>query len=205
MMWWILKLAPLIAVVAASLGFYGQLPVTMAVHFDAWGQADGWMNKQMGVWILPVIMVVMFLLLEGIKRTDPKRVRQWTMEAMVAGLLWFVALIQLAVLLVNVGVGVDMGRVMSVMLGLGVIGAGWLMGKTKRNYWMGFRTPWTLESDRVWKKTNEWGGRVFMVVGLMTLVGLANPLWGYVVLMTGLICGSIVVAGLSFWWYRQEQ
>jgi len=32
-------------------------------------------------WILPVIMVVMFLLLEWIKRTDPKRVWQWTMES----------------------------------------------------------------------------------------------------------------------------
>jgi uncharacterized membrane protein len=36
-----------------------------------------------------------------------------------------------------------------------------LLTKVKRNFYMGFRTPWTLASDTVWSMTHRMGGRLF--------------------------------------------
>jgi uncharacterized membrane protein len=49
---------------------------------------------------------------------------------------------------------------------------GVLLAHTKRNWFVGIRTPWTLSSDIVWNKTHKLGGLLFKVTALMTLFGL---------------------------------
>lgn len=45
------------------------------------------------------------------------------------------------------------------------------------NFYAGFRSPWTLSSDTVWKKTHRYGGYCFVVSGmLMILRGLFSDL-----------------------------
>ncbi|PHS41179.1 MAG: hypothetical protein COA91_02360 [Robiginitomaculum sp.] len=45
-----------------------------------------------------------------------------------------------------------------------------IMGKFKRNFLVGIRTPWTLSSDLAWDKTHRLGGRMFVGAGLLSLV-----------------------------------
>jgi len=40
----------------------------------------------------------------------------------------------------------------------------------KPNYFIGIRTPWTLESPEVWKKTHRLGGQIWFVGGLVIAV-----------------------------------
>ena len=44
------------------------------------------------------------------------------------------------------------------------------MGKFKRNFLIGIRTPWTLSSDLAWDKTHRLVGRMFVGMGLLSLV-----------------------------------
>ena len=37
-----------------------------------------------------------------------------------------------------------------------------VMGKVRRNFWVGVRTPWTLASDRVWNDTHRLAGQLFV-------------------------------------------
>jgi uncharacterized membrane protein len=45
------------------------------------------------------------------------------------------------------------------------------LGTIRPNYFFGVRTPWTLESDEVWRATHRNGGRV-LVFGSLALLGL---------------------------------
>ena len=46
------------------------------------------------------------------------------------------------------------------------------LGKSKRNWFFGIRTPWTLSSGFVWEKTHELGGKLFRIAAFMALGGL---------------------------------
>jgi uncharacterized membrane protein len=40
-----------------------------------------------------------------------------------------------------------------------------VLGRVKRNFWIGVRTPWTLASERVWVDTHRFSARTFVVAG----------------------------------------
>ena len=45
-----------------------------------------------------------------------------------------------------------------------------VMGKVRRNFWMGVRTPWTLANDNVWNMTHRLTGWLWVGFGLLGLV-----------------------------------
>jgi len=48
---------------------------------------------------------------------------------------------------------------------------GILMQHSRRNWFVGIRTPWTLSSDVVWEKTHKRGGLVFKACAVLVLAG----------------------------------
>jgi uncharacterized membrane protein len=54
-----------------------------------------------------------------------------------------------------------------------------VMGKVRRNFFIGIRTPWTLASERVWYATHRLAAKAFVAAGLFGLViAFAQlPLW----------------------------
>lgn len=59
----------------------------------------------------------------------------------------------------------------SVSLGLFLLLLGNSIGRLGRNYFIGIRVPWTLRSDRNWKHTHRFAGRVFIVTGALIQLG----------------------------------
>ena len=57
-------------------------------------------------------------------------------------------------------------------IGLGAVLHGWVPA----NWFVGIRTPWTLSSERIWKKSHRVGGILFVITGLgillLSLLGL---------------------------------
>ncbi len=104
-------------------------------------------------------------------------------------LLYFLAL-HIILTLSVLGVAVDIGSLVPLLVGLMFVVIGAFLGRVKSNYMMGIRTPWTLSSELSWKKTHRLGGWLFMVEGVLVAVGAIasrGPLWVY------LLMGSIVV------------
>jgi len=46
-----------------------------------------------------------------------------------------------------------------------------MLGKTRRNFWIGIRTPWALSSDAAWIATHRLAARVFVIVGIAGILG----------------------------------
>lgn len=61
----------------------------------------------------------------------------------------------------------------AVFVGLGMllIVVGNFFGKMRRNYFVGIRTPWTLSDGEVWLRTHRFGGKAFVLAGVVTVVG----------------------------------
>ena len=47
--------------------------------------------------------------------------------------------------------------------------------KTEPNYMVGFRVPWTLNNETVWKKTHRFSGGVMVIFGFISLIGSFTP------------------------------
>ncbi len=59
---------------------------------------------------------------------------------------------------------------MPIGVGALLIVLGNYMPKIKPNYFIGIRTPWTLESEAVWNKTHRLGGKVFIAMGMLSML-----------------------------------
>jgi uncharacterized membrane protein len=96
----------------------------------------------------------------------------------------------------------DMNRAIlgALFLLLTLLGA--VLGKVKRNFFIGVRTPWTLASERVWDATHRFAAKVFVIAGLVGLASLtitARPLAGLLIIVTAALA-SIVY---SLVYYKQ--
>jgi uncharacterized membrane protein len=61
-----------------------------------------------------------------------------------------------------------------------------VLGKVRRNFWMGVRTPWTLASETVWNQTHRLAAWLFVAFGLTAFVAVlagVELLWLFVGLL----------------------
>lgn len=106
-----------------------------------------------------------------------------------------------AILWAGVGHQIDTGRVIIAGVCLILALMGNLMGKVRRNFFIGVRTPWTLASERVWNDTHRFAAKTFVAGGLLgltfTIIGLRR--WPVIALLAGAL--APVVYSLVF--YKQ--
>ncbi|HRP85977.1 MAG TPA: SdpI family protein [Gammaproteobacteria bacterium] len=171
---WI-SLGLVLAALAVSAALYGDLPSQVATHFNAAGEPDGWSDRPTAALMMPAIMAGLWLMLWVLPKISPQG---WRVEPFAD--VW--SRCQLAIiafmLLVHVGVlghavgwwGADLGGM--VMIGVGLLFAtlGNYLGKTTRNFFLGIRTPWTLASDEVWRRTHRLGGWLMVGAGVALMV-----------------------------------
>ena len=65
-----------------------------------------------------------------------------------------------------------------------------VLGKVRRNFYIGIRTPWTIANETVWNATHRLGGKLFFLCGLVgfVLALLRAPFW---------LVGGILAAGAA--------
>lgn len=80
--------------------------------------------------------------------------------------------IQLMLLSAALGTSVPMPRslVAGIFLFFAVLGN--VLGKVRRNFWVGVRTPWTLASEKVWNATHRLSAWLFLVLGVAGFVAV---------------------------------
>ena len=203
----------LIAIIATlfiiGLVSYPAMPDQMISHWDANGQANGSASKLMGVFFFPVIMLVLFLLFFAIPRIDPLRenIRQFRNAYEKFILIFFLIMAALYVdtLLWNVGIHLGMNSIVSAGLALLIYALGSLCKNAKRNYFIGIRTPWTLNSDSVWEKTHALGAKLFHATAVIIAFGIPFPnlLFWLLVIPTALVVLYLLV--YSYVEYEREQ
>jgi uncharacterized membrane protein len=166
---------PAFFVTAATLGFalwaLPQLPAQVATHWGVDGEPNGWSSPVFAALMMPGVMLLMSLLFAALPGIDPLK-RNYEFHGSVYFLLAnvvvaFIGAVQVAVLGSALGWPLEMRRVLPVLIGLLFVVMGNLIPRIRPNWFMGIRTPWTLSSERVWRKTHRVGGYTFILAGLL--------------------------------------
>lgn len=195
------------AVVAAMLVLaawaWSQLPADaqVPVHWGVDGRPDGFADKTIGLFLLPGIAGLIAILLAVIPSIEPRRANL-ERSGKPYGATWIGVMLLLGVihvLAVGVALGAELDVTRIVLVGTGVLFVviGNYLPKTRPNYLLGIRTPWTLTSDLSWTRTHRVGGRLFMLEGaILAISGLLDVASGA---LLGLIIGGLaVIVGIMF-------
>ena len=99
-----------------------------------------------------------------------------------------------------------MSRVVSIGIGGLFIVIGNLMTRVRPNWFMGIRTPWTLSSDTVWRKTHRFGGVAFVIAGLCFLASsFLNSKWTFYAAFASAIVAALSSVVYSYIAWKREQ
>jgi len=166
--------------VAFALAVYGRLPEQIPTHFDLSGTPDDWTDRVPGAFLMPALAAGVYLLLFALRRIDPRRAHYQRFEGTYWVILNVIAITMAAfhVLMLGLALGwpIDMGRAVTVTLGVLFVGLGNYLPRVRSNWWIGIRTPWTLESESVWRETHRVAGWTFVAAGLaLVAAGLFVP------------------------------
>ena len=162
-----------------SIYFYPLVPEQMATHWDSQGEVNGYMSKFWGLFFMPLVITGLAIMFLVIPRIDPKKeniakFRKYYDRFIILLILFLIA-VHLQVLLWNIGIRISPNAVFPVGIGLLFYYIGILMENAERNWFIGIRTPWTLSSDSVWRKTNRLGGKLFRIAGISAIFGVFFP------------------------------
>lgn len=209
-LWEGLQLTIVGAMFVTSAVRWGSVPDRIPVHWNAAGQVDGYGGKFMGLLLIPMLSLGLYLLLRYVPRIDPAR-RNYESFAGTYMLLRVVLMLYLGFFYVitNLAIGNEEGVPMTSLI-LGAVGVlfiilGGAMGKFRPNWFAGIRTPWTLSSKLSWVKTHRAGGRVFIVTGLVTMIGaFIGGEWAIWAMLAVIGVGVIYLVAYSYFVWRDD-
>jgi uncharacterized membrane protein len=199
----------IVASTLAGLLLWNQLPEPMASHWGVNDQVNGYMSKFWGVFLMPVITLGMLLMFLVIPSIDPLKAnidqfREY-FNAFIALMTGFMVYIYGLTLIWNLGyTSFRMSSAMLPALGLLFVFAGLLIGKAKRNYFIGIRTPWTLSSDSVWNETHRLGGKLFITSGLLALLGAFFPDYAVFFILIPILGTTLFTVVYSYYLFQKE-
>lgn len=174
-----LKWLPIVLIilsVAAGIYFYPMLPERVASHWNAAGEVDGYMNRFWGAFLLPIILILIYLLMVIVPGIDPKKenIKKFedAYQYFILLMMAFFAYLYGLTIYWNLGNHFNFSIYLVPAFAILFFYIGHMVKIAKQNYTIGIRTPWTLASQEVWDKTHKLGGLLFQVSAIVSLFGL---------------------------------
>lgn len=203
-----LSLILVAVVIFSSFYFHDKLPEYIINHWNAAGQADGYGKRDNFLIFMSLFMLGFYLLFKYMPKIDPKKRNYAEFDDVynvfkLALFVFFMAVFFVTIL-INMGYIFPVNRIMSWLTGLLFVVIGLLMKNIKQNWFMGIRTPWTMSSEVVWDKTHAFGGKVFLLSGLLFIIFSYLPpqfFAYYMIIFVVLMLGSTL--GYSYWQYKK--
>lgn len=204
----IISLALIAAAVLAGILLWNRLPDPMPAHWNAAGEIDGYMSKFWGIFLTPIIAIVLTGFFMLIPSVDPLKnnIAQFrgAFNGFVVGFVAYLLFVYALILAAALGYQFNMTAMLLPAIGLLFIGIGYMMRQTRRNFFIGIRTPWTLSSETVWDKTHQLGSKLFMLAGGVTVASAflgENGLW---LMMAAVLAAAFAPIVYSYILWRRE-
>ena len=198
-----------IVMLAAAAALYSRLPDTVPTHWNMHGEVDDTMAKFPGVFLPSLMAIVLWFLLPLLRKIDPRRASYEKFDAtffLIVNLVCvMMAVVEGLILAIGLGMKVDMVRTSMLSVGIMFIVLGNYMPRIRSNWWMGIRTPWTLDNEEVWRRTHRFAGRAFVVGGLITCVSTMLPSEASsVIAVAAMVVASLLPVVYSYLIWRNE-
>jgi uncharacterized membrane protein len=185
------------ATLIVTLVVYPDLPSRIPMHWNWRGEVDRYGDK-LEIFLMPAAMAVIALLFAALPWLSPRRFEVDTFRTtylyiMILALA-FMAYIHALHLWAAFSKPLDMNRALlgAAFLLLALLGN--VLGRVRRNFYIGVRTPWTLANEKVWDATHRFAARAFVLAGLLGLLSLAvtaSPLAGLAILVAAALASAL--------------
>lgn len=156
-----------------SVLVYKQLPEQVAIHFNSVGIPDGFAPRAVAAFGLPLLMAVINLYTHFMLNKDPKKQNaSITMQQFAKWLTPILTVVLIPItLFMSMGIAIPINIIAPSAVGVIVIACGNYLPKSKQNYTIGIKLPWTLSSETNWNKTHRLAGYVWIIGGCVILIG----------------------------------
>lgn len=200
-------LAVVVLSLLAGLWLYPQMPEAMASHWNAKDQVDGYMPRFWGVFLMPLVTLLVLGLFIIIPKIDPlkKNIEKFRgyFDGFILLVTAFLIFLYKLSILWNLGYRFRMGQLMAPALAVLFYYCGILIQHAKRNWFIGIRTPWTLSNDRVWDSTHQLGAKLFKLSALIALLGAFFPDYALWLILAPVLLATAIVTLHSYLEYRK--
>jgi uncharacterized membrane protein len=199
----------LILTAIITLVAYPMMPGAVASHWNAAGELDGTLPKFWGLILIPLLMYGFCALFTVLPRIDPLRKNYRKFQDYYEGFILvfaaFLFLVQLQIILWGLGIPLSPNLTMPLMMGGLFIYLGFLLEHAEPNWFVGIRTPWTLSSETVWKKTHRRGATLFKLAGGVSFIGILAGVCAWLFILVPVIAVAGYTVVYSYVEFRKEQ
>lgn len=174
-----LIISSIIILLPTLLAFFGHkiFPEKIAVHWGFGGNADGFASPFIVFIILPLILLGVHwlcMLLEAVINKNQEQNKK-LMEIT----FWILPVISIVssgmIVAAAFGYTGNMLSVALLILGSTFVIIGNYMPKATRNRSMGIKIKWAMSNDENWSATHRFGGKMFMISGLIFILAIPLP------------------------------
>ena len=200
---------PLIAIVLLPFIYlayiWNELPEKVPMHWNIKGEIDRFGNKTELLLIpifLPLLVYLIFLI---VPKIDPKnKISKMGNKYQHIKILLTTFMSILALFIIYTAKNQSFANPNYIVLFIGIlyIILGNYFKTIKANYFIGIRTPWTLENETVWKETHKLGGKMWFVGGIIVVTSslILEKQLNFILFM--IITGIIIIVPITYSYFK---
>ncbi len=205
---WKIMVAIFIASLAISIYFYPFVPEKMASHWNAEGKVNGYMPKNVALFLIPFIILFLSLLFIAIPKVDPMKSNIKSFKKYYDGFvilfLIFMLSLHIQIILWNIGLKIPFNLFIPSWVAILFFYVGILLENAQQNWFIGIRTPWTLSSEKVWNKTHRLGGKLFKIAAFIALAGIFFPKYAIWFILLPALAFAFCLIAYSYFEYQKS-
>ena len=152
---------------------WDKLPDKVPVHWNIKGQIDAYGDRHDLIllpFLLPLLVYIVFLIAP---KLDPKnKLNQMGEKYQMIKFLMTTLTSALAIFIIHSARSESNlnSNYLIMLIGILFVIMGNYFKTIRENYFIGIRTPWTLEDEVVWKETHKLGGKLWFIGGLIVVI-----------------------------------
>ncbi len=151
---------------------WNSLPSKIPIHWNIEGTVDGWGTKTHLLFMVLFLSGFVYFVLLLTPIIDPKN-RLATIQKKYLSIRLIITLamsfISSYIIYSTVNQMVNVS-ILFVFIGVLIALLGNYFQVLPNNYFIGIKTPWTIENDVVWKKTHQLAGKMWVLGGLLIVI-----------------------------------
>jgi len=152
---------------------WNSLPESVPIHWNLEGEIDNWGSKYILIGLVFLMPILTYILMLVVPNIDPKK----RIEAMGGKydqfkfiVVAFMSVLSIFIIYISKNQKLSSPSMILVLVGILFVFMGNYFKVLKQNYFIGIKTPWTLENEEVWKLTHLLAGKMWVIGGLAVVI-----------------------------------
>ncbi|WP_370409044.1 SdpI family protein [Tenacibaculum dicentrarchi] len=203
---------PLIAIVSLPFIYlayiWNELPEEVPMHWNIKGEIDRY-GEKIELLLIPILLpLLIYIIFLVVPKIDPKnKISKMGNKYQHIKILLttFMSILALFIIYTAKNQSFANPNYIVLLVGISYIILGNYFKTIKANYFIGVRTPWTLENETVWKETHKLGGKMWFVGGIIVVISslILNKQLNFTLFM--IITGIITIVPIVFSYFKFKE